>query len=564
MHWNKSYEFVMEKTKSYEQLLTENEVLERQLEEARGTLEAIRTGHIDALVVKNGNGHQLYTLKNADDIYRVFIERMGEGAVTINKEGFILYSNLQFADMVKFPLEKVIGAPFETFIANESKQEYQRIIKTGWKSDCKEELSIKGKYDKITRCQFSCSSIEMNGDASLSLIITDLTVQKESQRQLILENEKLKAAQNLTVQQNDELEVTIRERTKALLISREHFKILSDHITQMTWTNLSNGDINYFNQRWYEYTGLSYEETKGWGWRSVVHPDDIEETIAKYVKSLQTGQIFETENRYKRGRDGSYRWHLNRAMPLRNDNGEIIFWVGTATDIEDQKRELERKDEFIGVASHELKTPLTSLKGYLQLMSMNKNDELPVSVKQYLGKANIAINKLQYLVDDLLDVSKIKAGRLNYNINTVNLKDIVNSCVENAVHMYHAFDFEVDNVTEFMIKGNAERLEQVLMNLINNAVKYSKADKKVIIKTSAYENWVRVSVSDLGIGLSDEQKYKIFERFYRVEDKKSMTSGLGMGLYISSEIINTHNGKIGVESEFGKGSTFYFDLPLEE
>jgi two-component system CheB/CheR fusion protein len=100
------------------------------------------------------------------------------------------------------------------------------------------------------------------------------------------------------------------------------------------------------------------------------------------------------------------------------------------------------------------------------------------------------------------------------------------------------------------------------MNLINNAVKYSGTSKKVIIKTSHFENWVRISVTDFGIGLSEEQKHKIFERFYRVDDKKNMTSGLGMGLYISSEIINTHNGKIGVESEFGKGSTFYFDLPL--
>jgi two-component system CheB/CheR fusion protein len=332
----------------------------------------------------------------------------------------------------------------------------------------------------------------------------------------------------------------------------------------MTWTNLPNGDINYFNERWYEYTGLSYEKTKGWGWRSVIHPDDVEETIARYVSALQTGEVFEMENRYKRGRDNTYRWHLNRALPLRNDSGEIVFWVGTATDIEDQKRELERKDEFIGVASHELKTPLTSLKGYLQLISMHKKDELPDIVKQYVAKANIAIGKLQFLVDDLLDVSKIKAGRLNYNLEVVDLKDIVIACVDNAMHMNPSFDIELENGHNFMVKGNGERLEQVLMNLINNAVKYSQGNKKVIVKTQKYENWVRVSVTDFGIGLSQEQQFKIFDRFYRVEDKKNMTSGLGMGLYISSEIINTHNGKIGVESKLGEGSTFYFDLPLEK
>ncbi|HTD99146.1 MAG TPA: ATP-binding protein [Mucilaginibacter sp.] len=554
----------MGKTKSYEQLLAEKEELQLRLEEANELLEAIRKGQVDALVVKNGNGHQLYTLKSTDHAYRIFIEKMGEGAVTINKNGVILYSNSRFADLVKFPLEKVIGEPFDNFIADGSKPEYLQIIKTSWKKDCKEELEIRDKYDKTTSCLLSCSSIEMDGDTFLSLILTDLTIQKDNQKQLMQQNEKLKAAQNLTIRQNDELETTIKERTRDLLISREHFKILSDHITQMTWTNLPNGDINYFNQRWFEYTGLTYEKTKGWGWRTVVHPDDIEETIARYVNSLQTGKIFEVENRYKRGRDNSYRWHLNRAMPLRNESGEIIFWIGTATDIEDQKRELERKDEFIGVASHELKTPLTSLKGYLQLMSLNKNNELPPTVKQYLAKATGAVTKLQYLVDDLLDVSKIKAGRLNYNVETINLKDVVDACVENAVHMYQAFTFEVEDADDFKIKGNTERLEQVLMNLVNNAVKYSEDSKKVIIKTSKFENWVRVSVMDFGIGLSAEQQHIIFERFYRVEDKKNMTGGLGMGLYISSEIVNTHNGKIGVESELGKGSTFYFDLPLEE
>ncbi len=554
----------MELSKSYEQLLSENQELQWQLEEANDTIEAIRTGQVDALVVKNNNNHQLYALKSADHTYRVFIEKMSEGAVTINKEGFILYCNLRFANLVKFPLEKVIGVPFETFVAEESKKSYHKLNKAGWGQDKKEELYLKDKYDKNTCCLCSFASLQMDGGFALSVIVTDLTSQKESQKHLMMQNQKLEAAQNLTVRQNDELEATVRERTKDLLISQEHFKLLSDHIAQMTWTNLPNGDINYFNERWYEYTGLSYEETKGWGWRSVIHPDDIEETIARYVNSLQTGEVFEIENRYRRGRDNSYRWHLNRAMPLRNDHGEIVFWVGTATDIEDQKREIERKDEFIGVASHELKTPLTSLKGYLQLISMHKKDELPDIVKQYISKANIAIGKLQFLVDDLLDVSKIKAGRLNYNLEVVDLKNIVNVCVENATHMNPSFKIELEDGHHFMVKGNSERLEQVLMNLINNAVKYSQGSKKIIVKTQKYENWVRVSVTDFGIGLSKEQQFKIFDRFYRVEDKKNMTSGLGMGLYISSEIINTHNGKIGVNSEFGKGSTFYFDLPLEK
>ncbi|HEY4195069.1 MAG TPA: PAS domain-containing protein, partial [Mucilaginibacter sp.] len=130
----------MELSKSYEQLAGENQELQWQLEEAHDTIEAIRTGQVDALVVKNGDGHQLYSLKSADHTYRVFIEKMSEGAVTINKEGFIIYCNSSFAEMVKFPLEKVIGVAFETFVAEESKKRYFKLNKAGWGKDSKEEL----------------------------------------------------------------------------------------------------------------------------------------------------------------------------------------------------------------------------------------------------------------------------------------------------------------------------------------------------------------------------------------------------------------------------------------
>jgi two-component system phosphate regulon sensor histidine kinase PhoR len=555
---------LMEKTKSYEQLLAENGELLWQLNEANDTIEAIRTGQVDALVVNNGGNHQLYTLKTADQTYRVFIEKMSQGAVTLSREGFILYCNSRFAEMVKYPLDQVIGQDFEKFVTDGSKKKYRQLVSSGWKEDIKEEIDIIDIFSNKTCCLCSCASLDMDGGVALSLILTDLTSQKANQLQLQMQNKQLEATQNLVVQQNDELEATVKERTKDLSISREHFKMLADHIAQMTWTNLPNGEVNYFNQRWYQYTGLTLEETRERGWQAVVHPDDIEETLEKYKNALETGQIFEVENRYKRN-DGSYRWHLNRAMPLRNEMGEIVFWIGTATDIEDQKRELERKDEFIGVASHELKTPLTSLKGYLQLITAQSKDSLSPVMKNYLDRANLSIHKLQHLIDDLLDVSKINAGRLNYTFESVDLSAVVASCIENAVHMYPHFEFVIEDGIEIAVKGNAERLEQVIMNLVSNAVKYSKDEKRVVIKMTVHENWVRVSVTDFGIGLRKEQQKRIFDRFYRVEeDKKYLISGLGMGLYISAQIINTHGGTIGVESELEKGSTFYFELPLAD
>ncbi len=551
-----------EKDTYYKDLLSENEELRMQLEEANDTIHAIRTGQVDAFVVESDGGHQLYTLKTADQTYRVFIEKMNEGAVTLNRDGLILYSNSRFASMMGMPLEKVLGLSFDKFIPKLSRKKFNKLIANSWEEDCKEEIILQGKNDSLIPCLLSCNTLEMDEGIALSLILTDLTILKEAEQQLKQKNEELQAAQNATKKLNDKLEDTVRERKSELFISREHFRLLANNIPQMTWTSLPDGEANFYNQQWYDYTRLGNFQTKELALKEIVHPDDLAITMEKYKAALASGNVFEVENHYRNGADGSYRWHLNRAIPLHNDDGKIILWVGTATDIEDQRKAMEKKDEFIGIASHELKTPLTSLKGYLQLLASYKKDELPPSIKTYVEKANSSMNKLQRLVNDLLDVSKIQAGRLEYKLGKINLALLIASWVENAEHIYPNSNFHNQANDDFWIDGNAERLEQVLMNLINNAVKYSPDNKNIIIKTLRQGDKVRVSVTDFGIGLSGEQIERIFERFYRVEDKKFMAGGLGMGLYISAEIINAHNGKIGVESTPGKGSTFYFDLPL--
>jgi two-component system phosphate regulon sensor histidine kinase PhoR len=432
----------MELTKlTYNELLSEVNELRLQLVEANETIDAIRTGQVDALIVQGEDGHQLYTLKTADQTYRMFIEKMNEGAVTINREGVILYCNSRFAVMVGMPLEKVIGLFFNTFITNEFKKPFEQLINSAWNEECKEEILLVNSNGGQVTCLLSCNTLELDEGMALSLILTDLTIQKENEKQLKIRNERLTEAQNASEKLNDELEYTVKNRTADLLISREHFRVLSDNIPQMIWTNHPNGEVTFYNQRWYKYTGLSVKESKQKGWsEGIVHPDDLPLTMKKYWAALKSGSVFEVENRYKRS-DGIYRWHLNRSIPLKDDSGEILFWVGTATDIEDQKVEMERKDEFIGIASHELKTPLTSLKGYLQLVSYKKESLTPV-VQQYIDKANVSLNKLQRLVNDLLDVSKIQGGKLEYAVADFNLSEMLRSCVENAEHVFPMYKFE--------------------------------------------------------------------------------------------------------------------------
>jgi two-component system phosphate regulon sensor histidine kinase PhoR len=552
----------MRAEKLHEDTKAELNELRLQLEEANDTIEAIRTGMVDAFVVHGEDGHQLYTLKNADQTYRVLIERMGEGAITLNKEGIILYSNSRFSSMVGLLLEKVIGQHFNDFIVGDSLAEINNFMQEHELNDYKKEIVLKCSGSSVMPVLLSMTNLNLEEGTALSVILTDLSVQKETQRVLRSKNQELEEARNQAMRLNDELEDTVEERTRDLSVSREHFILLANTIPQITWTNLPQGEFNFFNQRWYDYTGLSPEKTFDQGWQHVIHPDDYTLTAEKFLKSLQTGEVFEVENRYKRN-DGIYRWHLNRSVPLKNESGELLFWVGTATDIDDQRKSIEKKDEFIGIASHELKTPLTSLKAYLQLISSYKKDAVPDQVKTFISKAEGSISKLQTLVNDLLDVSKIQAGKLHFNLCDISANELVMSCVENASHMYPDYNITFEAGNDYTINGNLERLEQVLMNMINNAVKYSPVNKDILLSAQKEGSNVRISVKDFGIGLPSSQTEKIFERFYRVDDKNFMASGLGMGLYISMEIIKNHQGSMGVESVINTGSTFYILLPVQ-
>jgi len=549
----------MNTTGTHSEMITEIEELRLQLQEANETINAIRTGQIDAFVVSTEHGPQLYSLKSADHTYRVFIEKMKEGAVTLNKDEIILYSNSQFASMVNLTLSDVIGLPFNKFIPDEHKKDFKALIKSGWRSDSKGEIFLKNDQGSIIPVLLSFTSLEMDEGTTLSVILTDLTLQKETENQLKSKNEQLEEARRKVAKMNEKLEDIVKERTKDLSMSREYFRYLANNIPVIIWTANTDGNLDYVNHRWCEYTGLDLEESKT-NQSELVHPDDLETSSGAWRQALRYKQKYEQEFRFKRNSDGTYRWHYAQAIPFKDEQGNITAWIGTSIDIDDQKKQLERKDEFIGVASHELKTPLTSLKGYLQLMKQQEN--LPDPVKSFISKANISLVKLERLVDELLDVSRIKAGKLEFSKHIFDLAELVNLCVENSGIMYPLFTIKKELQGNLMIMGNEERIEQVFMNLINNAVKYSPESKEIVVRTESDGKSAKVSVIDFGVGMSEQDQKLVFERFYRANGNNYLTPGLGMGLYIASEIVKEHNGEIKVESRLNEGSVFSFLLPL--
>jgi PAS domain S-box-containing protein len=221
-----------------------------------------------------------------------------------------------------------------------------------------------------------------------------------------------------------------------------------------------------------------------------------------------------------------------------------------------------KKDEFIGLASHELKTPMTVINGYLQIIERGlQTDE---KSKNFIGKALLQLNKLTTLVSDLLDVSKIQSGKLplSYSEFDLNLLAVEVTEMMQESNNSHKIELQLTD-TPVIIKADEQRIEQVFINLISNAAKYSPGGNRILIKTITSGKKVIISVSDNGIGIDKDHQDRIFSRFYRVENLAAHMSGLGIGLYICHEIIERHKGKMWVDSELGKGATFFFDLPVK-
>lgn len=260
--------------------------------------------------------------------------------------------------------------------------------------------------------------------------------------------------------------------------------------------------------------------------------------------------------------------------PVLDDTGKIIGASKVARDISgeqaaqqemaklyEQLKELNgKKDQFIGLASHELKTPLTSINGYLQIIGQRMTDE---KNKMFLKKAQQQVTRLTSLVNDLLDISKIEAGKLSFAKQSFNIRKAVDDAIELIFFANDNYEIILESsVSELSIIGDAHRIEQVMINLLTNAIRYSPGSKTIVVSLTHQGDKVAVAVKDFGIGIAGEKLKNVFSKFYRVDDASPTVSGLGIGLYLCYEIISRHHGKIWAESEPGQGSTFHFELPV--
>ncbi len=413
------------------------------------------------------------------------------------------------------------------------------------------------------------------------------------QLRLIMANDVTdRIAAELEIRQaREQLESLVAERTAQLQASEAKWRSLVEDLPQFVWSANSYGVSDYVSAQWAEYSGVPVSELLGAGWLDTVHPDDRARALESWQAVCEKGDRHDLEYRI-RAKDGTYRWFMARATPLRDrDGGPVKQWLGTSTDIEDQKRSKEllesavaertfalaeardraecaaqAKSAFLAAMSHEIRTPMNGVIGMTTLML-----DTPLTSDQrcYLDTIRSSGQALLTIINDVLDFSKIEAGKMELENLEFDLQTVIEESMElvaaSAASKNLRTSMEVDDNVPFSVFGDAGRLRQILLNLLSNAVKFTEQGAiSLAVSLSATQGQVmtlRFAVRDTGIGLTQEQQAGLFQAFTQADRSTTRRfGGTGLGLSIARRLVELMGGTIGVSSQLGRGTTFWFNI----
>jgi len=361
------------------------------------------------------------------------------------------------------------------------------------------------------------------------------------------------------------------QKSEALLReSAERFRFLAESMPQKIFTARPNGEVDYFNRQWMEFTGLPFEQIRDWGWIPFMHPADVKENLRRWKHSIETGESFEFEHRLRRA-DGEWRWHISRANAMRDAAGRILMWIGSNTEIDDVKRaqaEAEHanraKDKFLAALSHELRTPLTPV--LMCAAALERETALQPEYREQLGMMRRNVELEARLIDDLLDLTRISRGTLQLQLEPTNVHSLLVHAEQivrsDARAKQIKLQFELNAPANYVL-ADSGRLHQVFWNILKNAIKFTPAGGEIIVRTTNRGTGeIRLEFTDTGIGIESQFLDLVFDAFVQADAiPSSASNGLGLGMSISKTIVEQHGGTINVASAgAGRGATFTVDL----
>lgn len=355
---------------------------------------------------------------------------------------------------------------------------------------------------------------------------------------------------------------------------KEQFHALAEALPQIVWTAKPDGGLDFTNGRWHVYSGLTSEESNDWGWATCVHPDDLPTASEIWLNCVQTGDTYETEFRLRKV-DGSYRWHLTRAIPTKDDQNSVIKWFGTCTDIDDQKRAAENLEMQVQIRtddvkkahaelkqlsyslSHELQAPLARMSSNLRLLKARYGERMAGDADEFIEVAVSSASLVQNMLDGLWIFARI--DNKDTQRGPCDCAEILRKVCVRLEPIINAKRAQISNHDLPVVIANEAQLEYLFQQLLENALQYS-GDEPPIINCTAKkheEEWV-ISISDNGQGFDMMDVNRIFKMFQRLNTRRP---GIGMGLAVCKKIIEVHGGTIWAKSDPGNGATFYFTMP---
>ncbi|WP_139922986.1 ATP-binding protein [Hymenobacter sp. DG01] len=552
-------------------LLRENEELRQQLLEAEELITAIRTGAVDALAVQSAEGPRIFTLQSADQGYRTLIEQMNEGALLLSRDATVLYGNASLAGLLGLALEEVIGSSFQSFVPLAFRTYWHGLLEKGWESKSRGEIPLQTKSGLLQPFSVSMNVLDFDGMPVLAIIITDLSAQRE------IEDIRARVQEQNSLLEHQQQELLRQQQAQAAIAqaAAEANRML-EGIPQIAWTASPGGHNTFLNRQWFYYTGQDNLTPSGSNIKANIHPEDLPTAMARWRNSLTMGTALEVECRIK-NHQGHYRWMLGRALPSRNEQGEIIQWIGTYTDIHEHRlaqeridraqRELQENNErltrvnadldnFIYTASHDLKAPINNIEGLLHALLPELDTPCGEQVELLLNMMQDSVDRFKRTIEHLTEVTKLQKEN-DQPIATVDLATLIREVSLDLAPLVQ----EAGGVLEVTVGScptisfAEKNLRSIIYNLLSNAFKYRSPERaaRVHIRTSQLEKYVLLEVQDNGLGLKPEATHKMFSMFQRFHDH---VEGSGIGLYMVKKMVDNAGGRIEVQSQVGEGTTF--------